>query len=88
MAKAKKQITLNDLARMMQSEFIDIHKEFRQIHEIDKLFVDEFDRIRSDIRDIKTTLGPLVRIMAEQERELGDIRLRLNQVERKVGISK
>lgn len=86
MAKSTKPITLDELARMMQKEFSDIHQEFKQVHEMDKLFVDEFDRIRSDIQDIKTTLGPLVRLIAQQEREMSDITIRLNRVERKVGI--
>ena len=51
-----------------------------------KIVVDEFDRIRSDIRDIKTTLGPLVRVVAQQEKEMTDMLMRLNRVERKVGI--
>ncbi len=77
MAKANKPITLDELARMMQKEFGGIHEEFKQVHEMDKLFVDEFDRTRSDIRDIKTTLGPLVRLVAQQEREMSDINVRL-----------
>ena len=72
---------------MMQKEFAGIHGEFKQVHDMDKVFVDEFDRIRSDIRDIKTTLGPLVRLVAQQEREMSDITIRLNRVERKVGIN-
>lgn len=60
--------------------------EFSQLHEMNKLFADEFDRVRSDIRDIKTTLGPLVRMVADQERDMSDLRIRLNRVERKVGI--
>ncbi len=74
-------MTIDDLARMAQSEF-------SRIHETHKVFIDEFDRIRSDIRDIKTTLGPLVRIVGAQEREISDLNIRLHRVERKVGIEK
>jgi len=93
MAKTKKEITVDDLAMMIQKEFSELREankqfatEFSKLHEMDRLFVDEFDRVRSDIRDIKTTLGPLVRIIAQQEREMMDLQLRLNRVERKVGI--
>ena len=90
--KSKKEMTINQLARMMQRQFADMHiefsKEFSRVHETHKVFVDEFDRIRADIRDIKTTLGPLVRIMAGQDGEIKDLNMRLHRVERKVGITK
>jgi hypothetical protein len=65
----------------------EIRGGFSQTREMHQLFVDEFDRVRSDIRDIKSTLGPLVRMIAQQEREMVDMNVRLRRVERKVGIS-
>ena len=62
-------------------------KEFNRIHETHKLFADEFRLIRSDIHDIKGTLGPLVRMYAAQEREVTDLKIRVNRLERKAGIS-
>jgi phage shock protein A len=84
--KAKKEMTIDQLARMVQGQFVDIHKEFARVHEIHKVFADQFDHIQSDIRDIKTTLGPLVRIAAEQDKEIRDLEGRLHRVERKIGI--
>lgn len=95
MKKVKKGLTIDGLARMMQGEFTsihgefsNIHKEFARVHDIHKVFADQFDHIQSDIRDVKTTLGPLVRIAAEQDRDIRALEGRLHRVERKVGISK
>ena len=53
-----------------------------------KITVEEFDRIRSDIRDIKTTLCPLVRSVVMMEEDLSDLRVRVGTLERRVGIKK
>ena len=59
------EITINDLARMVQNGFEYSDQKIDYLvktgDERFKVIVDEFDRIRSDIGDIKTTLGPLVR---------------------------
>lgn len=86
MARTKKEITNDDLAQMMQNEFAVIHGEFAKNNQMHQLFVDRFDRIDSDIKDIKGNLGPLFKMVSMQEEEISDIRLRLARVERKVGI--
>ena len=90
MKKVSKKITLDDvagsleaLARMTKEGFDAVDKKSDERF---KVTVDEFDRIRSDIRDIKTTLGPLVRVVAQHDNEMNEMRFRLLQLERKVGI--
>ena len=91
MAKKKEntgKVTIDQLARMVQKGFLDVGRQFEGINQIHKTFASEFDRIRSDIRDIKITLGPLVHFMGMADAEMGDMKSRLSRVERKVGISK
>ncbi len=84
--KAEQQsMTIEQLAIMVKNGFEEVHKT---ADERFKIMVDEFDRIRSDIRDIKITLGPLVRIVAQQEEELNTLKLRVNRLEREIGLTK
>ena len=84
----QKKITLEDLARMTQAGF----ESAAQINDGRfKITIDEFERIRSNIRDIKTTLGPLVRSVVIMERdfsELSDLPVRVGVLERRVGVEK
>lgn len=77
--------TIENLALATKKGFDEIRKTSDERF---RLHSDEFDRVRSDIRDIKSTLGPLVRISAQQDNDISDLRIRLNTVERKVGIEK
>jgi predicted nucleic acid-binding Zn-ribbon protein len=81
---AEKITTIEDLAAMIQRTMAS--KE--EIQEFRREVADEHDRIRSDIRDIKTTLGPLVRTVAIMEREFQDLHMRVGRLERKVGMAK
>ena len=82
---AKKKMEIEDLARIVQVGF---ESAAKISDERFKITVDEFDRIRSDIRDIKTTLGPLVRSVAMMEEDLADLRVRVGTLERRVGVEK
>ncbi|MEK7610582.1 MAG: hypothetical protein AAB468_02425 [Patescibacteria group bacterium] len=82
----KKSITLDDLARMMQEQFSANESKMDTMSRILRAHTDQFEHIRDDIRDIKTTLGPLVGMFALQERKVEDLESRLEAVERKVGI--
>ena len=53
-----------------------------------QLVVDSLDLARSDIHDIKLTLGPLVRHAAAMENMLRDHGKRIERLERKVGLAK
>ena len=72
MKKEVKKVTLEDLARMVQDGFSETS--------------DELGTIRSDIRDIKGTLGPLVRTIARQDEEVHELRRRISYIEIKTGI--
>ena len=85
MTKESKKVELEDLARMVQSGF---ESAAKTSDERFKITVEEFDRIRSDIRDIKTTLGPLVRSVVMMEENLSDLRIRVGALERRVGVGK
>ena len=63
----KKSITLNELARMMQEQFSETDGK---IDNALRVHGDQLEHVRADIRDIKTTLGPLVAIFAQQERKV------------------
>lgn len=56
MVKKQSDITINELARMVQAGF---ESAAKTNDERFKITIDEFDRIRSDIRDIKTTFSPV-----------------------------
>ena len=81
---------IEGLARIIKGSFDTVDKRFDTMEKIGddrfRVITEEFDRIRSDICDIKTTLGPLVRVVALQERETMDLRFRVSSIERKVGI--
>ena len=53
-----------------------------------RLVVDNVDLLRADVHDVKVTLGPLVHHVATMEREVGDLKKRVDRVERKVGIGR
>lgn len=67
---------IDDFAVMVQKEFQDIDYRFQSIEsqmvtkDILKLVVEGVDIIREDIRDIKITLGPLVRMVAALETDM------------------
>ena len=85
MPKERKKVELEDLARMVQVGF---ESAAKTSDERFKITVEEFDRIRSDIRDIKTTLGPLARSVIMVDKDLSDLRMRVGTLERRAGIKK
>lgn len=54
---AKKKMTIENLATLMQREFHDIRKDVAE----------SFRILQDDVKDIKGSLGPLVRVVAAQE---------------------
>lgn len=65
---------MEELAELTQSEFLRVGQRFDSLEEkVDsgfKTVVDVLDVMRADIRDIKVTLGPLVRTVAALEDEV------------------
>ena len=95
----KKNLTIQDLAAMVQKGFLGISSEVQgvkeELHELkagmkefQKNTVEELGRINDDIHDIKVTLGPLVRITADNEIEVKELKFRVGRLERKVGLTK
>ncbi len=78
-----KEMTISDLAIMVKKGFDEVHGKFDEVHQKMDL---EFGAIRSDIRDIKGTLGPLVRSMASLENDYSNLRIRVSYLEQKVGM--
>ena len=76
---------LEGLARSTKTGFDDVNK---RMDEHSKVVLDEFQLMRSDIGDIKRTLGPLVKFVAEHDNEIQKLHLRLSRVERRVGLTK
>lgn len=90
--KPEKQITTDALARMVQRGFAGMDEKFgdldKRADERFKLTLDRFEKVEADITDIKRVLGPLVQMMAVNDKQVGNMELRLRRVERKVGISR
>ncbi len=89
--KQKKELVTNeDLARLIDGLATATANGFAGVQKSAddrfKLIIDRFERVEADVGDIKRTLGPIVQMMAVSDREVDNIKLRLNRVERKVGI--
>lgn len=67
----EKKITVDELARMTQDGFKEMQTVLKsEFREHTKVVIEEFRRLNAEVKDIKTTLGPTVMIVAEQERRL------------------
>ncbi len=74
---------IEKLAQLVKRGFDDIATK-QQL----QLVVDNLDLVRSDIHDIKLTLGPLVRQTIATERRVAELEKRVGRVERKVGLTR
>ncbi len=81
----KKQMTIDDLAVMVQKGFHETHAIMATKDDLRLLF-DQIENVRADVHDIKITLGALVRTVAAHENEMADIRVRIARIERRAGI--
>jgi hypothetical protein len=90
MMKTKKsgETEIDKLARITNDGFFRVEAGFSRMDNMFKLVFDRFEKVESDIHDIKVTLGPLVSIAAEHERKLANFDARLRRLEYKAGISK
>ena len=92
----KKQTTIDDLAVMVQKGFREIEHnmatkdmlENMATKDMLKLVVESVDIIREDVRDIKITLGPLVRMVAALETDMQHLAIRVARLEQKSGLVK
>ncbi len=89
-----KKITIEMLAQMIQRGFQETatKSELQELRkhgdENFRLLADDIRLVKEDVHDMKITLGPLVRTVAQMERELQNFHLRLSRLERKIGIAK
>ena len=81
--KIKKSLTVDDLAAMINRRFDESDNVADSRF---KTIIDRFERVESDIKDIKITLGPLVSIAAEHERKMINFDARISRLEREAGI--
>lgn len=90
----KRHVTIDDLAVMVKRGFDQTatKEELRgirnEMQEFRKDVIDEFEKINADIHDINITLGPLVRMVAAMELELKSHSMRIERLERKLGLGK
>lgn len=121
--KAKKQMTIDDLASVVQKEFHEMRRNMvtkdmvkdmvtkdmianmatkdmlkdlatkdmlkdMVTKDMLQLVVEGMDMIREDIRDIKITLGPLVRMVAALDTDVQHLMTRVARLEQKSGFVK
>ena len=84
---SKKTITIEDLALMVQKGFAQTATK-AELQDLRKDMLEHFRLLEDDIRDIKTVIGPLVRIVAALEHDVRSLNMRMNRLERKVGLTK
>ncbi|MBI4159566.1 hypothetical protein HY504_00155 [Candidatus Wolfebacteria bacterium] len=84
----KKKVTLEQLARMTQGGFEDLDKKLDSFREEASDRFDGVDRrldgVETEIKDVKTILGPLVRTVASMEFDIRELQTRVNKLERKI----
>ena len=85
--KAKKQVTIDDLAVMVQNGFQEIRRTMAT-KDMLSIVVDSMDLIREDVRDIKISLGPLVRMVATMDTDIDHLNIRVTRLENKRGLIK
>lgn len=88
---AKKKMTIEDLARMVNRGFDGVTEKMATKGELRELRRDLTEALRiveDDVRDIKITMGPLVRIVGALEYDMRHLHARMNRVEKKVGLSR
>ena len=96
-----KKITIETLAVMIQNGFKEtaskkemderfnaVDGKFKSVDGTFKAIVDQMDIMSADIRDIKITLGPLVRMVAALDTDVQDLQIRMKRLEHKVALSK
>lgn len=84
---AKKQMTIEDLAIMVQKGFAQTVTK-AELQDLRKDMLEHFNLLEDDIRDLKNVAGPLVRIVAALESDMRSLNIRVNRIERKVGLAK
>ena len=84
---AKEKMTIEDLAVMVKRGF-DQTASKQDLAELRKEFHERMSNIEDDVHDIKGALGPLVHMVAAMDTDIRNLNMRVNRLERKVGLGK
>ncbi|OGZ96913.1 MAG: hypothetical protein A3I44_01110 [Candidatus Sungbacteria bacterium RIFCSPLOWO2_02_FULL_51_17] len=84
---AQRKATIEDLAGMMKRGFDDVTSRMATKQDV-SILRDEVARVGDDTRDIKMTLGPLVRTVAALENDVRTLHMRVNRLEKKAGMAR
>jgi hypothetical protein len=89
--KGIKKMTVDELARITQKGFTHLESQLESSFKGEfarhtQVVLDQFRLLNAEIKEVKTTLGPTVVIVAQQEKRIQNLESRLGRVERKVGI--
>jgi hypothetical protein len=81
--------SIDQLARLTQLEFLDVGGRLDRLEKKTddgfKSVVDLLDLIRGDVHDMKITLGPLTRTLADLEQSVRYLNKRVARLEEKAG---
>ena len=92
---SNKKVTIEKLAEMIQKGFestaskqdlFAIEKRLGGIDGKIEALSEGLRIVQDDVHDLKVAMGPLVRTVADMENVIRNLHLRLNRVERKVGL--
>ena len=72
----------------IDGKFNAIDGKFKAVDGTFRAIVDQLDIMSADIRDIKITLGPLVRMVAALDTDVQDLQMRMKRLEQRVGATK
>ena len=93
MSKKKQPMTIEHLARLMQNEFSGMRNEFSGVrselatlHRMNQVFIDRFDNLDNQVGQLRLTTNSLVKMVADRDREMRGMDLRLRRVERRLGL--
>ncbi len=88
-AKAKKNITLENIAKSIDilahataKGFASNEQQFDSVKSILKTMNLRIDGFEGDIRDLKNSVGPVIRMSAMQDKEISDLKHRVSRLER------
>jgi len=88
-AMAKKNVTLDQVLAAVNNGFTALENKVttkEEFHAFQQVIDDRFRLIQADLKDIKTTLTPLMGIVTRTDKEVNDLRNRIAFVEQKLGI--
>ena len=72
--------------QIVKRGFDGVDEKFKSIDQQFKIVFDQLRILGSDVHDIKITLASLMQMVAERDREINSIDLRLRRVEQHLGL--